>query len=130
MMNALDADLKAWGVPEADIHYEAFGPASVKKAAPPPTAGEDSQAAAAIPLTFAKSGKTFDWTPAAGTILDLAEANGVDIASGCRAGSCGTCLTAVIEGDVGYATPPDAAVENGSCLACVGTPKGPLKIDA
>jgi hypothetical protein len=39
-------------------------------------------------------------------------------------------LTAVIEGDVGYATPPDAAVENGSCLACVGTPKGPLKIDA
>jgi ferredoxin len=54
----------------------------------------------------------------------------VDIASGCRAGSCGTCLTAIIEGDVGYATPPDAAVENGSCLACVGTPKGPLKIDA
>jgi len=130
MMNALDADLKAWGVPEADIHYEAFGPASVKKAAPPAAASEGAEAAAAIPLTFAKSGKTLDWTPAAGTILDLAEANGVDIASGCRAGSCGTCLTAIIEGDVGYATPPDAAVENGSCLACVGTPKGPLKIDA
>jgi ferredoxin len=128
MMNALDADLKAWGVPEADIHSEGFGPASVKK--PKPPAAEGAADLAAVPVTFAKSGKTLDWTPAAGTILDLAEANGVDIASGCRAGSCGTCLTAVMEGDVDYETPPDAPIENGSCLACVGTPKGPIKINA
>lgn len=128
MMNALDADLKAWGVPEADIHSEGFGPASVKK--PKPPAVEGAAELAAVSVTFAKSGKTLDWTPAAGTILDLAEANGVDVASGCRAGSCGTCLTAVIEGDVDYATPPDAPIENGSCLACVGTPKGPIKINA
>ncbi len=129
MMNALDADLKAWGVPEADIHYEAFGPASVKKPAPPPAAAGEA-AAESISVTFAKAGKTLEWTPAAGTILDLAEANGVNIASGCRAGSCGTCLTAVLEGEVTYATPPDATIENGSCLACVGAPKGALKIDA
>ncbi len=129
MMNSLDADLKAWGVPEADIHYEAFGPASVKKPKPAAPA-EGAATAAAIAVTFAKSGKTLDWTPAAGTILDFAEANGVDIASGCRAGSCGTCLTAVMEGEVSYASPPDATIENGSCLACVGTPKGPIKIDA
>ncbi len=129
MMNSLDADLKAWGVPEADIHYEAFGPASVKKA-PPPAPVDGATPAAGIAVTFAKSGKTIEWTPAIGTLLDLAEANGVDIASGCRAGSCGTCLTAVLDGEVGYATPPDAAIENGSCLACVGAPKGPVKIDA
>lgn len=130
MMTSLDKDLKEWGVPEADIHYEAFGPASVKKPKAPaaPAAGE--AAAAAIAVTFAKAGKTLDWTPAAGTILDLAEANGVDIASGCRAGSCGTCLTAVLEGEVVYENPPDSPVENGSCLACVGAPKGPVKIDA
>ncbi|MGZ0189660.1 MAG: 2Fe-2S iron-sulfur cluster-binding protein [Alphaproteobacteria bacterium] len=129
MMNALDADLREWGVPDADINSEAFGPASVKKPTPPPVA-DGAPAAAAIAVTFARSGKTVDWTPAVGTLLDLAEANGVDMASGCRAGSCGTCLTAVIEGEVGYADPPDAPVENGSCLACVGSPKGPLKIDA
>lgn len=130
MMNALDADLKAWGVPEADIHYEAFGPASVKKPKPPEPAADGAAPAAAVAVNFAKSGKSLDWTPGAGTILDLAEANGVDIASGCRAGSCGTCLTAVIEGEVDYETPPDAPIENGSCLACVGRPKGPIKIDA
>jgi len=131
MMNSLDKDLKEWGVPEADIHYEAFGPASVKKPKPAaPAAGDGAPAAAAIAVTFAKAGKTLDWTPAAGTILDFAEANGVDIAAGCRAGSCGTCLTAVIEGEVGYETPPDAPIENGSCLVCVGTPKGAVKIDA
>jgi len=130
MMNALDADLKAWGVPEADIHYEAFGPASVKKPKPAPAPAADGAPAATIAVTFAKAGKTLDWSPAAGTILDFAEANGVDIAAGCRAGSCGTCLTAVIEGEVGYEAPPDAPIENGSCLVCVGRPKGPIKLDA
>ena len=130
MMKSLDADLREWGVPDRDIHSEAFGPASVKKPTPPPAAVDGTTSAAAIAVTFARSGKTVDWTPAAGTLLDLAEANGVDMASGCRAGSCGTCLTAIIEGEVGYSDPPDAAVENGSCLTCVGSPKGPLKIDA
>ena len=35
MMSALTADLKAWGVPDERVHFEAFGPASVKKTAPP-----------------------------------------------------------------------------------------------
>lgn len=131
MMASLDKDLREWGVPDADIHFEAFGPASVKKPKAPAAAPADgAPAAAAIPVTFSKSGKTLDWTPDAGTILDLAEANGVDIASGCRAGSCGTCLTAVMEGEVVYENPPDSPVEDGSCLACVGAPKGPVKIDA
>lgn len=131
MMNALDKDLKEWGVPEADIHYEAFGPASVKKPKPKAEAPADgAPAAAAVAVTFAKAGQTLDWTPASGTILDLAEENGIDIASGCRAGSCGTCLTAVLEGEVSYEDPPEAPVENGSCLACVAAPKGPIKIDA
>lgn len=130
MMSSLDADLRAWGVPDADIHSEAFGPASVKKPKPAEPKADGAPAAAAIPIIFAKAGKTLDWTPAAGTILDFAEANGVDIAAGCRAGSCGTCLTAVLEGEVSYENPPDSPIENGSCLACVGTPKGPIKIDA
>ena len=34
-MKALNDGLEAWGVPEKGIHYEAFGPATVKKKAAP-----------------------------------------------------------------------------------------------
>ena len=75
-------------VPEKNIHYEAFGPATVKKlraAAPPPAA---DASAAAIEVTFVKSGKTIAWEPDAGSLLEFAEAHGVNIESGCRAGNC------------------------------------------
>ena len=30
MMNSLTHDLREWGVPDSDVHFESFGPASVK----------------------------------------------------------------------------------------------------
>lgn len=64
------------------------------------------------------------------TLLDVAEANEVKIDFGCRAGNCGTCLTALKSGDVEYRNPPGTAVEAGSCLACVAVPKGSVELDA
>ena len=130
MMNALAEGLEAWGVPEKNIHYEAFGPATVKKlkkAAPPPAA---DASAAAIEVTFVKSGKTIAWESDAGSLLDFAEAHGVSIDSGCRAGNCGTCITAVQGGSVDYVTEPGEMPEAGSCLTCISVPKENLKLDA
>ena len=61
---------------------------------------------------------------------DFAEANGVAMESGCRAGNCGTCIAAVKAGNVTYVTPPGSQPDAGSCLTCCTIPAGDLSIDA
>ncbi|CAN0187601.1 unnamed protein product, partial [Phaeothamnion confervicola] len=130
MMESLTKGLSQWGVPEERIHFEAFGPASVKKVAKAePGAGASD--ATALDVTFVRSGKTVQWSPAAGSLLELADAHGIRLDSGCRAGSCGTCMTAVRDGQVDYPSgKPDFDIEKGSCLACVAVPRSPLSLDA
>lgn len=132
MMESVVPGLEEWGVPEDRVHYEAFGPASIKKVKKEePAAVETSGAAVAgIEIVFAKSNRTCTWTAASGTLLEFGEKNGITMDFGCRAGNCGTCLTAVKEGDVTYSTPPGAAPEKGSCLTCVAVPKTKLVLDA
>ncbi|MFP6713793.1 MAG: 2Fe-2S iron-sulfur cluster binding domain-containing protein, partial [Alphaproteobacteria bacterium] len=86
--------------------------------------------AAAIEVVFSKSGKTLKWDGSAESILELAENNGIDIDSGCRAGSCGTCITALKGGEVEYIEEPGALPEDSSCLACIAVPKNNLTLDA
>lgn len=129
MMESLTKGLSQWGVPDERIHFEAFGPASVKKVAK----AEPGQAAQAssVEVNFVRSNKTVPWTSATGSLLELAEAHGIRIDSGCRAGSCGTCVTAVRDGQVDYPSgKPDFDIEKGSCLACVAVPRSALSLDA
>lgn len=122
MMSSLTQGLKEWNVPDANVHFEAFGPASVKKTAPP------APVVNAVQVTFSKSGKTAAWRE--GSLLDLAEANGVKIESGCRAGNCGTCLVAMKSGEITYLHEPGFACETGSCLTCCAIPKSDVALDA
>ena len=131
MMESIVKQLLDWGVPEPDIRFEAFGPASVKSVK---KAGQADAAGAAagpgINVEFARSGKTLVWTKAAGTILELADANGVRINSGCRAGNCGTCVTALKRGKVAYVTKPATSPAQGSALVCIAQPDGDIALDA
>lgn len=128
MMESLVKDLDEWGVPEPNVHFEAFGPASVKKAKPKPAepAGGD---APSFEVTFAKSGKTVAWDGSFDSILEFAEANEIAMDSGCRAGNCGTCITALKSGSVKYIEEPGAQPEDGSCLTCVSVPKSNLTLE-
>lgn len=128
MMQAIEKDLREWGVPDAHIHYEAFGPATVKKRAEVQPGDKDAPTSAEV--VFARSGKTVAWTDADGSLLDLAEAHGVTIDFGCRAGNCGTCKTAIQSGKVDYISEPGERPEDGSCLACISVPAGELALDA
>ncbi|MBI5801471.1 MAG: 2Fe-2S iron-sulfur cluster binding domain-containing protein [Verrucomicrobia bacterium] len=128
-MKTLNDGLEAWGVPEKDIHYEAFGPATVKKKAAP-LAAAGAVAGPACKVIFAKSGKELEWNSAATNLLDFALEQGLRIESGCRAGSCGVCSVAIKSGTVDYVKQPDAAPEGGSCLTCICRPKGDLVLDA
>lgn len=131
MMNSLFEGLREWGVPEKDINYEAFGPATVQKKKEADKKDEPAPSGeAAFEVKFDKSGTTVAWDPSIGSLLDFAEENGVDIDFGCRAGNCGTCITAIKSGDVDYLSEPGEKPESGSCLACVSVPKGPLVLDA
>ncbi len=133
MMNTVVPALEDWGVPEKNVHFEAFGPATVKKTKTEANkeAVEASSASAGVKITFAKSGMTLDWDPEIGSILDFAEENDIDgIDSGCRAGGCGTCIVAIKEGEIDYLNEPGEDPEAGSCLACISVPKGNLSLDA
>ena len=129
MMNGVTEGLTEWGVPNKNIHFEAFGPATVKEKTPTPTASETSMLKR-LRVTFGKSNKTLQWNPESASLLDFAEANGIRIESGCRAGSCGSCLVAVKSGEVDYVVPPEALPEDRSCLTCICKPKGDLVLDA
>ena len=128
MMQSLNEGLREWDVPESKIHFETFGPSSVKKVAPlEPVVGS---ALAGYSIQFKKSGKTVPWTAEAGNLLELAEANGINIACGCRAGSCGTCRVAIFSGQVDYLEKCDYETEPGTRLTCIGIPKSDLVMDA
>ena len=73
----------------AAVHFEDFGGA---KAAHKP---EDKP----FQVTLARSGKTYD-VPADVSILDVLRAEGVTVSSSCESGSCGTCRTKLVSGDV------------------------------
>jgi ferredoxin-NADP reductase len=131
-MESITTDLYDWGVPDAAIHFEAFGPASVKRKAKASTGYTIAPMPVASGLTvaFAKTGGKAVWRPEFTSVLDAADACGVRIDAGCRAGNCGSCLVAIKSGEVEYVSAPGAEPELGSCLACICRPKGALVIDA
>ncbi|MBN8455023.1 2Fe-2S iron-sulfur cluster-binding protein [Accumulibacter sp.] len=132
MMATLVTALDDWGVPDAHIHFEAFGPASIKRRKPETvvTASTAPAAQGDITVTFAKSGKQAQWSPQSASLLEFAEAQGIAIDSGCRAGGCGTCQTSIRAGEVAYRQSPDYDPEPGTCLMCVCTPKTHVTLEA
>ena len=129
MMKDITDGLEAWGVPAKNVHFEAFGPATVKKATASPTESETAMLSK-LRVTFSRSGKTWHWNPATASLLEFAEDHGVKIEAGCRAGNCGTCLVAVKSGEVEYLAEHGASAEGGSCLTCICKPKSNLELDA
>jgi ferredoxin-NADP reductase len=128
MMKSVTDDLKAWGVPDHHVFFEAFGPATVKKAAPKPAIPAGT--APTLEVTFSRSGRSCIWNPNLNSLLDFADEQGIKIDAGCRAGNCGTCLVAIKSGSIEYVTEHGAVPEDGSCLTCICKPKTSLVLDA
>ncbi len=127
MMTALYKQLTVWGVPERRIRHEAFGATTVKRLKQPQDPAPSKQE---INVTFTKTEISAPWNPEIGSLLDFAEEQGVSIDYGCRAGNCGTCLTAIQSGEVEYLGTPGEMPEKGSCLVCLSVPKSDLKLEA
>lgn len=129
MMEALTVGLKTWGVPESHLHFEAFGPMSLKRAGLAPRATATTPAKPVL-VTFRKSACSLPWDGTHDSLLDLAEHAGIVIASGCRAGNCGTCVVAMQWGEVSYIQPPGSPPEARTCLTCIAQPKGDIVLEA
>jgi ferredoxin-NADP reductase len=126
LMESLVPALWEWGVPESHVHFEAFGPASVKRVG----SCTGSQAAIKCDVRFERSNRTVTWDGSFTSLLEFGEAAGVKLPSGCRAGSCGECMVAVRSGKVVPVKQPGISVPTGHCLACISTPTESLVLDA
>ncbi len=87
----------------------------------------------AFKIEFKKSGRTLEWDSSFENILDMAEARGIQIESGCRMGVCGTCKVKLLSGIVAMETEDGLSDDdkgNHVILPCVATPETDLVIDA
>ena len=123
-MQHLYDGLSDLGVRDERIHFESFGTASVarRRTAIDTAATAVPDDEEAVRVVFAQSGKTARWVPRLGTLLELAEREGLSPLSSCRSGTCGTCATRVLSGSVDYAEPPIYETETGTALICCSTP--------
>ena len=120
-MQSLHDGLIATGVREHRIHFEAFGPATVRK----PGAKSAASLANADPVVvrFTEADVDVTWSAEQGTLLELAEASGLAPAYSCRSGICGTCATQLNRGAVDYIEEPMADLDEGDVLICCAIPK-------
>lgn len=123
---ALYDGLRGYNVADNRIHTEAFGPSSlvrttdVTAAAPMPPSKPPS--IKPVPVIFTESLKEARWTPESGSLLDLAEERGLSPPFSCRMGTCGSCRTKLVAGDVTYLKQPTAAVTKDEVLICCAVP--------
>lgn len=116
--------LRDLNVADTRIHAEAFGPSTLKRRTDgqaatfvqPPAATEP------VPVYFSASSKEARWTPDSGSLLELAESRGLTPEFSCRGGSCGTCKTRLLSGQVHYPNPPAELPQDGGVLICCVVP--------
>jgi phthalate 4,5-dioxygenase reductase subunit len=105
--------------PNSAVHFEAFTEPARQKPDDVP-----------FKVRLAKSGTMIE-VPVGVTILEALRAAGHDVPSSCESGSCGTCRTRLISGDVDHRDLVLAAHERGSnIMVCVSRARsGELVID-
>lgn len=125
-MTTMNSALTTLGVHESQIRFECFGPATLERrqssTVAPATINSD--------VTFVRSGISSTFDPRAFNLLEFAEDVGVDLPFGCRSGTCGTCATRKLRGEVRYVTEPTAALDADQILPCCSVPVGEVHLDA
>lgn len=129
---ALYDGLRGLNIADGRIHAEAFGPSSLVRT---PDSGAQAATPARpaatkpVPVAFMASAKEARWTPASGTLLDLAEARGLSPEFSCREGSCGTCKTKLLRGAVTHIRQPGVTLGADEVLICCAVPAEPQTAD-
>ena len=128
-MDSLFNGLVEAGVPESRVRFEAFGPASISKSRSKTSNDAQPQQSTGDVITFRASNVTANWNTDSESILEVGESNGVEMESGCRAGSCGTCEVEIAKGKVRYPEGQQVECSPGRCLPCIAKPDGSLELE-
>ena len=128
MMETLVPALRNWGAPDSHIHYEAFGPATVKGMMQIRTS-QDIEAGP-CQVEFLLANASLAWDGGYESLLEFAESQGVALDYGCRAGNCGQCLVSVKAGSVEHVKEPGLHLDKNQCLTCIGVPRGNVVLEA
>jgi len=121
--------LEAWGVATARVHAERLGGRQNDELAE--LTGNEIPLPPLEPrqVLFKRSGKTATWTPEAGSLLDFAEALGLELPYSCRTGMCGKCVQQVNRGETAKIRKTVARIRPGQELLCSSVPISDLEID-
>ncbi|MEM6400019.1 MAG: 2Fe-2S iron-sulfur cluster-binding protein [Cyanobacteria bacterium P01_D01_bin.116] len=123
-MDSLREGLKEWKVPENKVFFESFSKAPKKSSSESSTVSTTvGEAIETAEIEFAESGKTLTWNQGDGTILEFAEANGINPDFSCRVGVCLTCSCKIQSGEVAYQEEPNGTPDDGEVLICISQPK-------
>jgi uncharacterized protein len=122
---ALCDGLRNLNVADDHIHSETFGPSSLMRmrdttSAPPATT--TPSATKPVAVSFSASHSEARWTPGSGTLLELAEAAGLEPEFSCREGTCGTCKVKVLSGVVTHIRRQGVALAEDEALICSAVP--------
>ncbi len=132
-MTTIFKALSHWEVPETNIHYEFFGPASkmggFTKLSQAKSKAGLAECAEDITIHFSKSGISAQWNPSYDSILELAEAEGLSPDYSCRSGICQTCTTKLTSGTVTYDPEPLQEPEEGTVFICCARPDKNLDLE-
>lgn len=120
-MDGIRTGLEELDVPAERVFYESFSSGKTKGKSEVATTSQPALESAEI--VFNNSNKTATWTVTDGTLLEFAEANGLNPDYSCRQGICHTCTCQIAEGEVEYIEEPDSPPDAGSVLICVSRPK-------
>jgi uncharacterized protein len=108
---------------EAMVRSALEGVASVRSESFTTVPASPERALASAEVYFKRSGVSARWSREGNqTLLELAEHHAIDAAFGCRVGSCQTCATSLLHGEVDYVTPPADLLPAGAVLLCCARP--------
>jgi len=123
-MNAIVDELKSKGVSDSQIRTETFDFRNDEAgAASAVTPDELRKFKTSAKVRFENTDKSVIWSPEQGTLLDLAEANRIDVSSDCRMGICGACLTRIASGEVMHLALDGPQPDKDQALLCCAVPK-------
>ena len=113
------------GVAESNIRYEFFG--NAKKLGV--SSVNDKPKQNPLKVKFAKADKTIEWTGEHNSLLELAESVDIYPDNSCRIGTCSTCESKLLEGEIKYDPEPFLETQKEYVLICCTQPRSNIIID-
>jgi ferredoxin-NADP reductase/MOSC domain-containing protein YiiM/ferredoxin len=133
-MRAIGAALTAHGVAPERVATEVFGAVAAHASGIVESGHREPHEPDGPPgtgplVTFVRSNVEVPWNDRYPSLLDFAEACDVPVSFGCRNGTCHTCESGLLAGDVSYFIDPLEPPPDGRVLVCSTRPSSELALD-